>query len=711
MMMDSQDNALELGRTEQTEKVEASKPETAEESKTLEETAETVPTQEEPVDEEKAAAPAEELAEQTESQAAEEPDIPAPASNEEQAEQVDNQADEATETPTQPEEQPVPTEEEVPTPEEEVPTPKEEKPETSEEAQQPIAPKTYSTKKEILERIREIAHSDEELRREEIEYLKTTFYRMLHADRDADMKAFLDNGGTPETYRPVPDQDEEAFKAEIGVIKERRAKILKEQEAEKETNLQRKLAIIERIKTMATSPEEANKAYQEFKKLQQEWKEIQSVPASKASELWRNYQHYVEQFYDLLKLNSEAREYDFKKNLEIKIRICETAEKLAEENDIISAFHQLQKLHQEFRETGPVSKDLREQIWTRFKAASTAVNKRHQQHFDDLRAKEEDNLAKKTALCEKVEEIAASESKGSGDWERKTKEIMSIQAEWKTIGFAPKNMNVKIFERFRHACDDFFSKKAQYFRNLKEQFKENAEKKRALIERANEMKDSTEWKATSEKFVELQKEWRTIGTVPKKLGDQLWEQFIGACNHFFEARNAATSGQKGNEKANLAKKREVIAQLKQIAEGETEASQDEVQQLADQFNAIGHVPFKEKDKLRDEFNAVLDSISNNLHISVSRRRQNASRGQRQESGASAKGENERTRLMRQYESLKSEIQTYENNLGFLSSASKKGNNLIDSLNKKVEKLKGDLATVKEKIKELDESEEQEQNEI
>lgn len=561
------------------------------------------------------------------------------------------------------------------------------------------APKVYATKREVLERIRDIAHSEEEPSKEEVDHLKTTFYRILNAEREADMKAFIEGGGDPEAYQLLPDQDEEAFKAEMGIVKERRQKALREQEAEKEANLARKLAIIERIKAMATSPEEANKAFQEFKKLQQEWKEITSVPAQKASELWRNYQLYVEQFYDLLKLNSEAREYDFKKNLETKTRICEAAEKLADEADVISAFHQLQKLHQEFRETGPVSKDLREQVWARFKAASTVINKRHQQHFDELRSKEEDNLVKKTTLCEKAEEIAASESKGSADWERKTKEIMAIQAEWKTIGFAPKAMNVKIFERFRLACDAFFTKKTEYFRSLKEQFKQNAEKKRALIEQAKALMDSTEWKATSEKLVALQKEWRTIGMVPKKLGDQLWNEFLGACNHFFEARNAATSSQRGSEHANLASKREIIAQLQQIAKAD-EASRDNVQDLVEQFNSIGHVPFKEKDKLYDELHAALDEIAQAHGIDVSRRRSPAGRSGRPRQN-DAPEEGERSRLVRQFEALKQEIQTYENNIGFLNASSKKGNSLIDSLNRKVEKLKEDLAAVKEKIKALD----------
>ena len=369
-------------------------------------------------------------------------------------------------------------------------------------------PKTYQTKREVLERIREIAHGEETPQKDEVDYLKTTFYKLHIAERDAQFKAYTEGGGDPEAYQVVPDEEEEAFKAEMSIIKEKRQKLFKEQEAEKAENLKRKQEIIEKIKTMVTSPEEANKSYQEFKALQTEWRDIKNVPAEHANELWRNYQLYVEQFYDLLKLNSEAREYDFKKNLELKTKLCEAAERLADETDIISAFHQLQKLHQEYREIGPVSKELREEIWARFKAASTVINKRHQQHFEQLRAKEEDNLARKTALCEKVEAIAAAENKGSGDWEKRTKEIIDIQTEWKTIGFAPQKMNVKIFERFRAACDDFFGRKAEYFRSLKDTFKENAEKKRALIEKAKALQDSTDWKSTSDKFIALQKDHR-----------------------------------------------------------------------------------------------------------------------------------------------------------------------------------------------------------
>ena len=563
--------------------------------------------------------------------------------------------------------------------------------------------KQYENKKEVLERVREIAHDEEAPQKDEVDYLKTVFYKMHIAEREARLKAYIDGGGDPEQYQILPDPDEEAFKAEMSIIKEKRQKLFREQEQEKQENMEKKLAIIEKIKNMVTSPEEANKSYKEFKALQDEWRDIKNVPAERANELWRNYQLYVEQFYDLLKLNIEAREYDFKKNLEAKTHLCEAAEKLAEEDDVISAFHQLQKLHQEYRETGPVSKELREEIWNRFKAASTVVNKRFQQHYDNLRAKEEENLAKKTALCEKVEAIVAEENKGSADWERRTKEIIELQTEWKTIGFAPQKMNVKIFERFRAACDDFFGRKAEFFKNLKEQFKVNADKKRALIEKAKALQDSTDWKSTSDKLINLQKEWKTIGMVPKKLGDQLWDEFLGACNKFFEARNAAGAGTRGEERQNLEKKRSIIEQLKVAAEEAGDNLQEQVQKLVEEYQAVGHVPFKEKDKLYEEYHAVLDRLYKDLNITVAKRRLSKFKDnlkQVAERGENAL-DNERARLMRQYEQLKSEVQTYENNLGFLNASSKKGNSLIDEMNRKVQKLKDEVQLVREKIKAID----------
>ena len=570
--------------------------------------------------------------------------------------------------------------------------------------------KVYTTKQETLERVREIAHGEEAPRKEEVDYLKTVFYKLHIAERDVQQREYLEAGGNPDTYSVLPDDDEEAFKAEMIIIKERRAKLFQEKEAEKAENLKRKLEIIEKIKAMAISPDEANKSYLQFKELQQEWKEIKAVPAEKANELWRNYQLYVEQFYDLLKLNSEAREYDFKKNLERKTKLCEAAEKLADESDVISAFHQLQELHQQYREIGPVSKDLREEIWARFKAASTVINKRHQQHFEQLRAKENENLTKKTVLCEQVETLVQQECKTAADWEKLTKEIIAVQAEWKTIGFAPQKMNVKIFERFRSTCDDFFSRKATFFKELKTQYAENAEKKKTLVEKARALQDSTEWKSTSDKLIALQKEWKTIGMVPRKLGDQLWNDFLNACNHFFEARNSANAGTRNEEKDNLGKKRDIIDQLKTLAEEKADNIQEKVQSLVDEYNQVGHVPYKEKDKLYKEYHDILDKLYKELNISIARKRLDNFKNNLK--NVAKRGEdaldNERGRLMRRYEQVKQEVQTYENNLGFLNASSKKGNSLIDEMNRKVQKLKDDMSLLREKIKAIDKQSEAEE---
>lgn len=570
-------------------------------------------------------------------------------------------------------------------------------------AENTLTKKIYNSKKEIVERLKEIANSEDTPEKAEIDYLKTSFYRIHTTERDAQQKAYIEAGGDPEKYQVLPDEEEEEFRAEMTIIKEKRQKAFLEQEELKQENLKKKESIIDRIKAMATTPEEANKNFQEFKSLQQEWKTIKPVPVEKVNELWRNYQLYVEQFYDLLNLNREAREYDFKKNLEKKTQLCEAAEKLADEQDVISAFHQLQDLHQEYRETGPVEKELREQIWQRFKAASTVINKRHQQHFEEIRAEEEENLVKKTALCEKVEDIVRQERKNTGDWDSQSKEIIALQQEWKTIGFTPQKMNTKIFERFRAACDEFFTKKGEYFKELKEKYAENAKRKQELVEKAQALKDSTDWKKTSDKLIALQKEWKTIGMVPKRLGDQLWEDFLAACNHFFEARNAVHADERNEERENLVKKNEIIEKLKQLAEGTVENLQEEMRKLTDEFNSIGHVPFKEKDKMFKEYHETLDKLYKTLNIKASNRRMDNFRNnlkkvvQRGENAI----DNERGRLVRRFEQLKQDINTYENNLGFLSISSKKGNNLIDDMNRRVQKLKDELEEIKQKIKTID----------
>ena len=563
----------------------------------------------------------------------------------------------------------------------------------------------YATKQEVLDRVKELAQ-EENPSKQEIDHLKVAFYHLLNTEREAQQKAYIEAGGDPMQYVVPTDEDEQVFKAEMSIIREKRQKAFLAQEEEKQNNLKRKLEIIERIKTLATSPEEANNAYQEFKALQNEWKEIKAVPAENATDLWKTYQLCVEQFYDLLKLNSEAREYDFKKNYEMKTALCETAERLAEEEDVISAFHQLQELHSQYREIGPVAKELRDEIWNRFKQASTVVNRRHAAHFEAIRSQEEINLTKKEELCEKVEAIANAAAKSSAEWEEKTKEIIALQAEWKTIGFAPQKMNVKIFERFRSACDAFFNAKNLYFKELKEKFSENIAKKQALVEQAQALADSTDWKATSDKLIQLQKDWKTIGMVPKKLGDELWNNFLNACNKFFEARNAAGAGQRNEEHENLEKKKGIIEQLKALIESEEEGIQQKMQALTGEYNGIGHVPFREKDALFREYHDTLDTLYKKLNASSARRRLDKFKSNLKD--AAQRGENavndERTRLQRRFETLKQELQTYENNLTFLSATSKKGNSLIDEMNRKMQKLRDDLDLVKAKIKAVNEAE-------
>lgn len=581
---------------------------------------------------------------------------------------------------------------------------------TNKATESPIAPtatpeqaKVYNTKQEILDRIKEIAHGEEAPVKEELEHLKSTFYKLHLAERNTQMKDYIANGGDPEKYILLPDDTEEEFKAEMQIIKEKKAKIFLQQEAEKQDNLQKKLHILEKIKSLASSPEEANSSYQEFKALQQEWKEIGTIPAEKVSEIWRSYQLYVEQFYDLLKLNSEAREYDFKKNLEAKTRICEAAEKLEEEEDVVSAFHQLQDLHQQYREIGPVAKELRESIWNRFKTASTVINKKHQLHFEEIRAKEEENLKEKTALCERIEAINAQEHKTAADWEKDTKEVIALQGEWKKIGFAPQKMNVKIFERFRSVNDDFFGKKAEFFKLLKETYAANAEKKQELVAKAQALAESTDWKKTSDTLIALQKEWKQIGVVPRKQGELLWKDFMDACNKFFDARNKQNAGTRSEEHANLEKKYDIINQLKALLSTTEDNLQKKVQQLTAQYNAVGHVPFKEKDKVYKEYHEILDKLYKDLHINNAKRHLDHFKNNLKnvaKEGTNAL-DNERSKLIRRYDQLRSEITTYENNLGFLNAASKKGNNLVEEMNRKVEKLKSDLEMVKQKIKAVD----------
>ena len=563
-----------------------------------------------------------------------------------------------------------------------------------------------STKEEVLLRLKEVAQDAENANKQELDGLKQTFYKIHNAEIEAAKKTFVENGGAEEEFIAQPSGVEEEFKSLMAAIKEKRSALAAEIEKQKEENLQVKLSIIEELKELVESPDDANKSYNEFKKLQQQWNEVKLVPQAKVNELWKNYQLYVEKFYDILKLNNEFREYDFKKNLEIKTHLCEAAEKLADEQDVVSAFHQLQKLHQEFRDTGPVAKELRDEIWNRFKAASTAVNRRHQQHFEALKETEQHNLDQKTVICEIVEAIEFDQLKTFAAWETKTQEVIALQNKWKTIGFAPQKMNVKIFERFRKACDEFFKKKGEFFKLLKEGMNANLEKKKALCEKAESLKDSTEWKETAEILTKLQKEWKTIGPVSKKYSDAVWKRFITACDYFFEQKGKATSSQRSVEQENLEKKKAIIARLTAIDETtDADEASKEVRELMKEWNGIGHVPFKEKDRLYKQYHGLIDQLFDRFNISASNKKLSnfkSSIGNIQ-SGSSQSLYREREKLVRTYENMKNELQTYENNLGFLTTSSKKGNSLLTEINRKVEKLKSDLELVLQKIKVIDES--------
>ena len=573
-------------------------------------------------------------------------------------------------------------------------------------SEKPVEPVQKLTKEEILAKLKEVVADVENVAKPEIDGLKQSFYKLHNAEQEAARKLFIENGGAAENFVPQTDSVEEEFKNIMSVIKEKRSALTAELEKQKEMNLQVKLSIIEELKELVESPDDANKSYTEFKKLQQQWNEVKLVPQAKVNELWKNYQLYVEKFYDLLKLNNEFREYDFKKNLEIKTHLCEAAEKLADEADVVSAFHQLQKLHQEFRDTGPVAKELRDEIWARFKAASTTVNRRHQQHFEALKEVEQHNLDQKTVICEIIEAIDYKELTSFASWESKTQEVIALQNKWKTIGFAPQKMNVKIFERFRKACDEFFRKKGEFFKTLKEGMNENLEKKRALCEKAEALKDSTDWKATADELTKLQKEWKTIGPVAKKYSDAVWKRFISACDYFFEQKNKATSSQRSVEQENLEKKKNIIEKLNAIDDQmDTEGATQLVRDLMKEWNGVGHVPFKEKDRIYKQYQSQIDKLFERFNISASNKKLSNFKSTISsiQEGSPQALYREREKLVRAFDNMKNELQTYENNLGFLTTSSKKGNSLLTEINRKVEKLKADIELVKEKIKVVDEN--------
>ena len=554
------------------------------------------------------------------------------------------------------------------------------------------------TREDIIARLQEIVGDISIAKRPELESLKQAFYKLQRAAQEEQIAAFVAGGGTAQEFKPEPDPLEEQFRKLMNIIKEKKAAAQEALEIVQKENYKKKLELLDRFKALIEKANTEGASYNEFKTLLQEWKDIKEVPADKANELWKAYQQYAEQFYDIQKLNNEFREYDFKKNMEAKIAICEEAEKLADDPDIVAAFRKLQKLHQDYRETGPVSKESREEIWNRFKTASTVINKRHQQHFEQLKEKEKENLDQKTVICELLEGIEFDKLTTFQSWNDKTQEVLALQKKWKDIGFAPAKQNQKIFERFRAACDAFFSRKGEFFKQAKTDMTANLEKKTALCEQAEALKDSTDWKETADKMADLQKQWREIGPVQKKYTNTIWKRFIGACDYFYEQRDKNTSSKKREENANLAAKKDILAKLKEFdAQNLSDDDIQAIQQLVDDWNGIGFVPFKVKDKIAAEFKAVMEPFSGIVR---------SGRGRQAQRGAAARESGSpREKLMRQYEQKKSEIQTYENNLGFMNASSKAGNGFVDAIKAKIETLKQEADELLAQIKALDVEEE------
>ncbi len=560
------------------------------------------------------------------------------------------------------------------------------------------APESAVTRESIIARLQEMVGDINIAKRPELESLKQSFYKLQRAAQEERIAAFVAAGGTAEEFKPEADPLEEQYRKLMNIIKEKKAAAQEALEVVRKENYKKKLELLDRFKALIEKANTEGASYNEFKALLQEWKEIKEVPADKANELWKAYQQYAEQFYDIQKLNNEFREDDFKKNMEAKIALCEEAERLADEPDVVAAFRKLQKLHQDYRETGPVSKESREEIWNRFKTASTVINKRHQQHFEQLKEKEKENLDQKTVICELLEGIEYDKLTTFQSWNDKTQEVLALQKKWKDIGFAPAKHNQKIFERFRAACDTFFSHKGEFFKQAKTDMTANLEKKTALCEQAEALKDSTDWKATGDKMAELQKQWREIGPVQKKYTNSIWKRFIGACDYFYEQRDKNTSSKKHEENTNLAAKKEILAKLK--AFNPDNLSDDDIQaiqQLVDEWNGIGFVPFKVKDKIAAEFKAVMEPFSGVVRTGRGR--------QPQRGGAGREAGSPRERLMRQYEQKKNEIQTYENNLGFMNASSKAGNGFVDTIKAKIEELKKEADDLLAQIKALDSEEE------
>ena len=563
-----------------------------------------------------------------------------------------------------------------------------------------------STKEELVEKLKLLIEKEVDEVKDEVEQIKQLFYKKLKSEAEELKRIFYEEQGVDAVYEAKKDEQEEILKTLLNTFRTKKAALLAQLEKEKETNLIQKQHILEQMKVLVESNDDVSSHINEFRTLQQKWKSIGQVPQTASTELWKQYNLYQESFWDLIKINNELREYDFKKNLEAKTLLCESAEKLSDETEVITAFQKLQKLHEEWHELGPVAREVREQIWNRFKEATTAINKKHQSHFDAVRKLEEENFELKSALCEKIEAFDFSQLSTYKAWDDATKTVLAWQEEWRGIGFAPRKANQRIFDRYRKACDAFFSAKAEFYKQTKNVLTENADKKKALCEKAEALKDSVEWKETGDKLIQLQKEWKTIGPVGKKHSDELWKRFIAACDYFFEQKNKNTSGQRNVESENLAKKKELIAKITGFEKTENPSeSLQNLKALMAEWSTIGHVPFKEKDKIYKEYRNAVDKQFETLNVDATSRRIESFKSNLKD--ISNKGENklyrEREKLVRAYEHLKSEIATYENNIGFFSTNSKKGGGLIQEMERKIESLKEESKLIEQKINLIDEN--------
>ena len=572
-----------------------------------------------------------------------------------------------------------------------------------------VKPEVKLSRQEIVDQIKSLVQRPVDEVKDEIDSLKQNYYKLRKAEIEAARKQFEENKDVEdEVFTPEADELEEILKSLLNTFKEKKAAFAEEQERIKEVNLVRKKEILDEIKALTEDSDNINKRYNDFQQLQQSFKEITNIPASAVNDLWKSYQLYLERFYDLLKINKELRDYDFKKNLDQKTALCEAAEALSENEDIIGAFKSLQALHEEWKGIGPVAKELRDELWNRFKAASSVINKRHQQHFESLKEGEQKNEEAKTALCVEIESINTDDLKSFNAWDEKTKEIIALQEQWKTIGFASRKVNNQLFERFRKSCDEFFRKKAEYFKAVKDEMARNLEKKKALCEKAEALKESTEWKSTTDTLIAIQKEWKTIGPVAKKYSDAVWKRFISACDYFFEQKAKQTSSQRQVELENLNQKKEIIAKLNAIDENmETAEATARVRELMAEWNKIGFVPFKEKDKIYKEYQSVLDKHFTRLNMQENKNRLMSYTSTVQQLASSDQAQNklyrEREKLMHNYERLKAELQTYENNMGFLNISSKSGNSMLKEMERKMQQLKDQMQLIIQKIELIDEN--------